>query len=378
MNKKKVAILILFLFFLLFLFAGYKYYIFSKKYATTDAMFIRSDKITNVSFKRIKGKVSKLYFKEGDFVKQGILLAEIDPVDYLTNLKEVVKKIESLKEKRKALNIQIDKVNEELKIKKENAQKNVQMLQEKLMSITYRISMVNNSLVQTNRDYKRYKNLYEKKAVAKRVYEKVETQAKNLKDKKNSLIFEKKALAQQIYIAKNNIKLIQQEFKNVEQLKKEMSSISKQIEMLMAKKTDLIHSVNYCKLYAPFDGFIGKKYVEIGMNIKSGNPVYSMVDKKNLYVEILLEETKLNGIKPGCKAYFTVDSYGNKEFEGIVSKIYPASAATYALVPRDISAGEFTKVAQRILIRVDITKGDKSLLIPGMGGKIKIVRSKLK
>ena len=99
-----------------------------------------------------------------------------------------------------------------------------------------------------------------------------------------------------------------------------------------------------------------------------------MVDINSLYVEVLLEETKLKGVAPGCKAYFNVDSYSDKEFEGVVQKIYPASAATYALVPRDISAGEFTKVAQRILIRVNITNGDKSVLLAGMGGEIKIKR----
>ncbi len=373
-KKKKFAIYLLILFFGIFIYAAYKYYLYSKKYATTDAMFIRSDKITNVSFKRIKGKVIKLYYKEGDFVKKGALLAEIDPIDYKTNLKEIIKKIESIKEKKVALQIEIDKTRQILNLKKLNAIKKVKMLKQMLTSIDYQISIVNNNINQAKRDYKRYKNLYLKNAISRKSYEDIETKLKNLKDKKKSLIFDKKALSQEIDIAKNSVKLSDEEFKNVKKLEKEKASIEKQIEMLMAKKLDLIHSVEYCKLYAPFNGAIGKKYVEIGMNIKSGYPVYSMVDKKDLYVEVLLEETKLKGVKIGCKAFFTVDAYKNKEFQGIVSKIYPASAATYALVPRDISAGEFTKVAQRILIRVDITKGDKSILIPGMGGEIKIVR----
>jgi membrane fusion protein (multidrug efflux system) len=376
MSKKKIAILFLSLFFIIFLYAAYKYWKFSEKYATTDAMFIRSDRITNVSFKRIKGKVIKLYYKAGDYVKKGALLAEIDPIDYITNLKALKMRIQSLIEQKSAISIQIDKVRNKLKIKKQSARKKVKMLQEKLMSINYQIAMVNNSLAQAKRDYIRYKNLYKKNAVPRRAYEKIETEFKNLQDKKRSLIFDKKALIQEIGIAKDNVKIVNEEFKNIKQLQKEKASLIKEIAMLNEKKIDILHSIKYCKLYAPFSGSIGKKYVEIGMNIKSGNPVYSMVDKKDLYVEVLLSETKLKGVKPNCKAYFTVDAYKNIEFQGVVTKIYPASAATYALVPRDISAGEFTKVAQRILIRVDITKGDKSLLIPGMGGEIKIERKK--
>ncbi len=59
-----------------------------------------------------------------------------------------------------------------------------------------------------------------------------------------------------------------------------------------------------------------------------------------------------------------------------MEKILPTSAAKFALVPRDISAGEFTKVVQRIPVKVRITKGDVSKLVVGMGGEIEIKRMK--
>jgi membrane fusion protein (multidrug efflux system) len=93
-------------------------------------------------------------------------------------------------------------------------------------------------------------------------------------------------------------------------------------------------------------------------------------------VEVLLEESKLKGVQKGCKAYVRLDAYPNKVFEGVVEEISPASAATFALVPRDVSAGEFTKVVQRIPVKIRLTKGDMSLLRVGMGGEVEIRRAK--
>ena len=70
--------------------------------------------------------------------------------------------------------------------------------------------------------------------------------------------------------------------------------------------------------------------------------------------------------------FATIPSKGG--FEGVVEEISPASAATFALVPRDISAGEFTKVVQRIPVKIRIKKGNLSLLRVGMGGRVEIKR----
>ncbi len=376
MNKKrKIAVVILVIIFIAFIIAAYKYIKFTKEYATTDAVFIRTDRITNVSFKRIKGKIVKMNFKEGDFVKKGDLLAQIDPVDYKIHLNEVLKKIDSLKNRKESLEIKKEKIASQLKIKEHNALKTIEMLKEKVKSLDYKIAEINTNIEQLKKDYNRYKNLYFKKAVSKRSYEEIQTKLNSLINSKKSLVYEKKALLKKIDIAKGDLKLIKKEFLTVKELEKSINEVNDNIKALNEKALDIKNSIKYCNLYAPFDAKIGKKYAEVGMNVKSGQPIYSLVDLNDLYVEVLLEENKLEGVKPGCKAFFKVDAYPDEEFEGEVEKIYPASAATYALVPRDISAGEFTKVAQRIIIRVKITKGDKSILIPGMGGEIRIRRN---
>ena len=374
MNRKNLVILILIIFLVGIGYAFYRYIEFSKKFATTDAMFIRSDRITTLSFKRVQGKIIKLYVKEGDFVKKGQLLAQIDPVDYEISLDEVIFNEKSLENKISQLKIEKNRINLILNTQLLSAQKNIEYLKDKLNEIKAKISEVSVIISQIKRDYNRYKNLYERKAVPKRKYEEIETKLKSYLKKKKALIFEKNSLEKRIEIAKLNLKQIKLNFKKIDEISKQISSLNANLKSLKYKEQDLRNSIRYCNLYAPFSGKIGKKYAEVGMNVKSGYPIYSLVDTNSLYVEVLLEETKLKGVKIGAKAYFHVDAYPKIEFKGIVEKIYPASAATYALVPRDISAGEFTKVAQRIIVRVKITDGPENLLISGMGGEIKIER----
>jgi membrane fusion protein (multidrug efflux system) len=108
--------------------------------------------------------------------------------------------------------------------------------------------------------------------------------------------------------------------------------------------------------------------------VNPGMPVYALIDPKDIYILVLLEETKLKGVEVGCPAYIKIDAYPHMKYKGVVKEILPASAAKFALVPRDISAGEFTKVVQRMQVKVKITEGDTSKLVVGMGGEIEIKR----
>jgi len=135
--------------------------------------------------------------------------------------------------------------------------------------------------------------------------------------------------------------------------------------------------LSYCRLKSPLSGYIAKRFHAVGDVVGPGEPVYAVVDFSKLYVLVLLEETKLRGVRPGCEARIRIDAYPGVEFRGVVTAVLPATAAKFALVPRDISAGEFTKVAQRVPVKIRITEGPVRLLRVGLGGEVEI-RRKLK
>ena len=113
-----------------------------------------------------------------------------------------------------------------------------------------------------------------------------------------------------------------------------------------------------------------------GGNIAPGRPVLALVNPKDLYIVALLEENKLEGVEPGSKVLIHIDAYTDQQWQGEVEQVLPASEATFALAPRDISAGEFTKVAQRISVRIRITSGPLEKLRVGLGGDVEIRRQK--
>jgi len=169
MKKKRAAIAILIVFFLIILFAAFKYIKFSKEYATTDAVFVRSDKITNLSFKRVEGKIVSLYANEGDNVKKGDILAAIDPVDYKIKLNQIQMKTASLKNRKKELLIKKERIEAELKIKENKIKKNIEMLKEKLKGADYKIAEIEDNIKQTEKDYGRYKIYLKKMLLPKEI-----------------------------------------------------------------------------------------------------------------------------------------------------------------------------------------------------------------
>jgi membrane fusion protein (multidrug efflux system) len=185
-----------------------------------------------------------------------------------------------------------------------------------------------------------------------------------------------KELKIQLKKALEGIKLARNERKTLKEIKEEIKSLEKQIEALKENATDVKNLIKYTKLISPYTGHIAKKFVSEGEIISSGRPVYSIIPENSLYILVLLEETKLEGIKIGSKAKIYIDAFPDEKYEGEVFEINPATAAKFALVPRDVTAGEFTKVAQRIPVKIKITKGNISILKVGLGGEVEIKREK--
>ena len=156
----------------------------------------------------------------------------------------------------------------------------------------------------------------------------------------------------------------------------EQSIISQQqkIVALDASLDKALDKLTKCDLICTLTGRVARRFVSLGDVVADGQAVFAVVDPGDVFAVALLEENKLKGVVAGSPVDLILDAYPDKHFKGEVQEVMPASAATFALVPRDISAGEFTKVAQRIPIKVAITDGDLSLLRVGLGGEVEIKR----
>jgi membrane fusion protein, multidrug efflux system len=127
--------------------------------------------------------------------------------------------------------------------------------------------------------------------------------------------------------------------------------------------------LSYTKVVAPIAGTIGHKTVEVGQQIEKGQALMSIVSDEK-WVVANFKETQLGKMHVGQEVDIKVDSLANKVFKGHVQSMSPASGAQFSMLPPDNASGNFTKVVQRIPVKIvfapESIKGYENLLTPGM------------
>jgi len=126
--------------------------------------------------------------------------------------------------------------------------------------------------------------------------------------------------------------------------------------------------LGYTKIVAPFDGVTGERQVQAGDYVNIGTNLINVVPLPNVYVIANYKETQLTRMKPGQSVDLTVDSFPHETLHGRVERISPASGSQFALLPPDNATGNFTKVVQRIPVRIALDPDQPLLqrLLPGM------------
>ncbi len=138
---------------------------------------------------------------------------------------------------------------------------------------------------------------------------------------------------------------------------------------LRAKDASLVVTqvnVGYTKIYAPGDGNVGERQVRPGQLVSPGTQVIAFVDSKR-WVQANYKETQLTNVRVGDAAEIRVDQFPGQVFHGKVIEIAPASGSQFALLPPDNATGNFTKVVQRIPVKIALDDANQaSILRPGL------------
>jgi membrane fusion protein (multidrug efflux system) len=134
------------------------------------------------------------------------------------------------------------------------------------------------------------------------------------------------------------------------------------------------------KLYSPSDGVISRRWLLPGDVIQPGQSVYTVTDDKDKWISAYLEETKIAGIHDGQKVRIIIDAFPHVKFYGKVYLIGSSTASVFSLIPANNASGNFTKVTQRIPIRISIDSADNGSdissfnILSGMSALVKISR----
>jgi membrane fusion protein, multidrug efflux system len=132
--------------------------------------------------------------------------------------------------------------------------------------------------------------------------------------------------------------------------------------------------LSYTQLRAPVNGTVTKRVVEQGQQYAVGQSMFSLVPLDEIWITANLKETQMREVRPGQKVRIRVDTYGRKDFYGVVDSIASSTGSRQALLPPENATGNFVKVVQRIpvKIRVHQNENNRDVLRPGMNVEVTI------
>ena len=119
---------------------------------------------------------------------------------------------------------------------------------------------------------------------------------------------------------------------------------------------------------APLDGTVGNRVVRVGQYVRPGQHLLSVVPTHDIWIDANYKETQLGRIKLGATAHIKVDAFPGQPIEGKVASFSPASGAKFSLLPPENATGNFTKIVQRVPVRIELPDGHPlaGKLAPGM------------
>jgi membrane fusion protein (multidrug efflux system) len=155
---------------------------------------------------------------------------------------------------------------------------------------------------------------------------------------------------------------------NVDVLKAQKQEASRTLDELKTALAKAERDLSFTQIRAPVDGVFGNRAVQVGDYVQPGQRLASLVPLDRVYIDANFKETQLGRLKPGQKVEIGVDALPGVPLEGRVESLSPASGAVFSLLPPDNATGNFTKIVQRLPVRiaVPVDVAREGVLRPGM------------
>jgi len=344
---------------------------------------------------RINGYVTEVPVDEQQVVKAGDVLVRIDPKDYavaLANAEADLAAAEATFESsRTDVPITSTNSNSQLRTARSGrvdadaslvgAQRQLSAAEARLVTAQAQVREAEATYKKTADDVARYRTLVAKDEISQQQYDTAVSTADSARatvDARRAAVTEAE---QNVRVAQSAIdqagaRIVQadatiQSAQTAPQQIAVSQARAKSAQAQVAQKQALVDqarlNLSYCTIFAPVNGIVGKKTVEVGSNISPGQQLMAVVPLDDIWVTANFKETQLRLMKPGQRVSFSVDAYDH-EYRGKVTGIGGASGSRLSLLPPENATGNYVKVVQRIPVRIDIDpnqNGDHRLR-PGM------------
>ena len=154
---------------------------------------------------------------------------------------------------------------------------------------------------------------------------------------------------------------------NVEVLKAQQQEAAHTLDELKTAQAKAERDLSFATIRAPIDGVVGNRAMQVGDYVQSGQRLASVVPLDEAYIDANFKETQLARLQPGQKVAITVDALPGRTIDGTVTSVSPASGSVFSLLPTDNATGNFTKIVQRLPVRIRVPLGvtGERVLRPG-------------
>ncbi|MNQ50890.1 Multidrug export protein EmrA [compost metagenome] len=160
----------------------------------------------------------------------------------------------------------------------------------------------------------------------------------------------------------------------VNALNAEIKRLDAQIANARADLAQAELNLTRSEIHAPISGLVGQRAARNGQVVQAGAYLLSIVPDEDIWVQANFKETQIGRMQPGQKAELTFDAYGDTPIEARVDSLFAASGAQFSLLPPDNATGNFTKVVQRIPVKLTFAADNplKGRIRPGMSVLVKV------
>jgi len=299
----------------------------------------------------VSGKIRLLPIREGEHLKKGQVIAQLREEDYQAKVDVAAGMVQSI-------NASLNEAMADETLVKEKTEKDVQRAEAVLYASQARLKEAQANMHLATLDFNRVSKLYRSKTVSGSEMDKVQAAYKLAKARLTTAEEEINENRANLNVARANTGQVTLKKRQVESLKGKLKEAAAELEAARLK-------LDHTTVTSPITGVVAKKISHIGEVVAAGQPIAVIVDLNHIWVEANLEETQVEHVLLGQSVDIKVDAYPNTKFEGKVINIGAAAASQFALIPDNRSAGNFTKVTQRIPIKIELDDPDEPLR-PGM------------
>jgi membrane fusion protein, multidrug efflux system len=315
----------------------------------TDDARIDGEVVTISS--RVSGWLTELKVIEGDTVTKGQVLAQVDARDSLLQRDVLLAKLTSIESQMAVVRAQSGQVDMETLGK-------VQSDTNRLVATEAEVASLEATLKQAQFDYERARELTAQKWLSQQAMERARTTLQQTQEQ------HRKAVAE-VAAARGTLSSASGSRKQLQVLEGQLLVLMRQADEIRAEIKRREVDIADRTITSPSDGRVVMTFVRRGEHVSAGQRILMFHDPARIWVEANIKETDVGLLAPGMEAQIRVDAYRDQVFAGKIHRIGQAATSKFALLPDPNPSGNFTKITQRLPVRILLDQADPKLR-PGM------------